>query len=224
MTEFDKKLNEIFYKHEVTLKGEIHNLPYAQDIQNDIHDAMLDILDFEGAKERYILSEDYIRDCRETRRETGCDMGTAHDRVIDYWEECWFDDNQCDVADIVVPMLEGIPKKAYLEYFRTDTVHGEIKDTPKRRATEVLYECADLMQKKGAAYNGFPQAEYYPYGLRDIWYMCFTKVKRLESQIIRDGESNFEGIEDSARDLINYAAFLVEFAEGKMDGQKSDED
>jgi len=91
---------------------------------------------------------------------------------------------------------------------------------PSRRAEEVLYECAELMQKKGAAYNGFPQAEYYPYGLRDIWYMCFTKVKRLESQIVRDGEANFEGVEDSARDLINYAAFLIEFAEGKMNGQE----
>lgn len=94
---------------------------------------------------------------------------------------------------------------------------------PSRRAEEVLFECAELMQKKGAAYNGFPQAEYYPYGLRDIWYMTFTKVKRLESQIVRDGEANFEGVEDSARDLINYAAFLIEFAEGKMNGQQKEE-
>ena len=30
---------------------------------------------------------------------------------------------------------------------------------------------------------------------------------------------NFESIEDSAKDLINYASFVVSYMRGKMDGQ-----
>ena len=89
-----------------------------------------------------------------------------------------------------------------------------------RRAIEVLNECAALMEKKDKDYNNFPQAEYYPRGLSDIWYMCFTKVKRLQSLIDNPRDANFEGVEDTARDLINYASFLIEFAEGKMNGQE----
>ena len=130
-----------------------------------------------------------------------------------------------DSADMLYGCMERAERYMYEHYFTemqnmNDLWEDDKAAKPTRRAEEVLYECAELMQKKGAAYNGFPQAEYYPYGLRDIWYMCFTKVKRLESQIIRDGDKNFEGIEDSARDLINYASFLVEFAEGKMNGQE----
>ena len=132
-----------------------------------------------------------------------------------------------EVADIQYGIMERAEWVMMYQWFEEnigmntyDIPAPKANPAPARRAEEVLYECADLMQKKGAAYNGFPQAEYYPYGLRDIWYMCFTKVKRLESQIVRDGEHNFEGIEDSARDLINYAAFLVEYAEGKMQGQE----
>lgn len=131
-----------------------------------------------------------------------------------------------DAADMQYGIMERAEWVMMYQFFEenigmnTYDIPSPHQTKPSRRAEEVLFECAELMQKKGAAYNGFPQAEYYPYGLRDIWYMCFTKVKRLESQIIRDGEPNFEGVEDSARDLINYAAFLIEFAEGKMNGQE----
>lgn len=135
-----------------------------------------------------------------------------------------FDDN----ADMLYGCLERAERYMYEHYFTQMQNMNDLwvdnpapqAAKPTRRAEEVLYECAELMAKKGAAYNGFPQAQYYPYGLRDIWYMCFTKVKRLESQIVCEGEQNFESIEDSARDLINYASFLVEFAEGKMNGQE----
>jgi hypothetical protein len=35
---------------------------------------------------------------------------------------------------------------------------------------------------------------------------------------------NFESIEDSAMDLINYASFVVSYCRGKMDGQSPDRD
>lgn len=88
-----------------------------------------------------------------------------------------------------------------------------------RRAVEVLRECIELMRKKGAAYNRIPQAEYYPNGLSDIWTMMHQKMTRMRSLLAEPGENDFESLEDSARDLINYAAFFIEFSEGKMDGQ-----
>lgn len=88
-----------------------------------------------------------------------------------------------------------------------------------RRAIEVLEECADLMRAKGKAYNRVPQAEYYPHGVLSIWTMMHQKMTRMKSLMDHDGDNQYESMEDSARDLINYTAFLIEFMEGKMDGQ-----
>jgi hypothetical protein len=35
---------------------------------------------------------------------------------------------------------------------------------------------------------------------------------------------NFESLEDSAKDLINYASFFVSYLRGKIEGQRSDRD
>lgn len=94
----------------------------------------------------------------------------------------------------------------------------------ERRAIEVLNECAELMRKKGKDYNRVPQAEYYPNGLQDIWVMMHQKMTRLKSLLLNDETPNFESIDDTARDLINYASFFIEFAEGKMDGQHANRD
>jgi hypothetical protein len=37
-------------------------------------------------------------------------------------------------------------------------------------------------------------------------------------------EPNFESIEDSLKDLINYASFAVAYSRGKIDGQRADRD
>ena len=88
-----------------------------------------------------------------------------------------------------------------------------------RFAISVLTECAELMRAKGKAYNRIPQAEYYPNGEHDIFVMMWQKVKRIQSLLSEDGDNNFESIDDSCRDLINYTAFMVEFLNGQMDGQ-----
>ena len=49
--------------------------------------------------------------------------------------------------------------------------------------------------------------------------MIHTKTTRLWSLVEKDGEPNFEGIEDNAKDLINYASFLIAYKRGKIDGQ-----
>jgi hypothetical protein len=38
------------------------------------------------------------------------------------------------------------------------------------------------------------------------------------------GKVNFESIEDSALDLINYASFIVAYVRGEVPGQKPDRD
>jgi len=94
------------------------------------------------------------------------------------------------------------------------------KYTP-RHAVKVLEECADLMKLKSEDYNHISQIDYYPNGLQDIWYMLHTKVTRIRSVLAKGSDTNFESAQDSARDLINYSAFFVEYSEGKMDGQPS---
>ena len=89
----------------------------------------------------------------------------------------------------------------------------------ERRAITVLNECSDLMRAKGKDYNRVPQAEYYPNGLPDIYCMMHQKMTRLKSLMLNSDKPNFESIDDTARDLINYTSFFIEFAEGKMDGQ-----
>ena len=39
-----------------------------------------------------------------------------------------------------------------------------------------------------------------------------------------DYDPNFESIEDSAKDMINYGSFIVEYCRGKMQGQNVDHD
>ena len=98
---------------------------------------------------------------------------------------------------------------------------GEFDNKPvyPRYAMNVLDQCSDLMKRKSEDYNHISQIDYYPNGLQDIWYMLHTKVTRIRSVLAKDGETNFESAQDSAMDLINYAAFFVEYAEGKMEGQ-----
>lgn len=88
-----------------------------------------------------------------------------------------------------------------------------------RGAVRVLEECIELMELKGKAYNRIPQAEYYPNGEHDIFVMMWQKIKRIQSLLSEDGENDFESIDDSCRDLINYTSFMIEYINGEMDGQ-----
>ena len=90
-------------------------------------------------------------------------------------------------------------------------------------AEKVLVECLEILKKKSEDYQNkesrIKQVDYYPRGALSIMEMIHTKTTRLWSLIETDGEPNFEGIEDNAKDLINYATFLILFHRGKIDGQ-----
>jgi hypothetical protein len=109
-----------------------------------------------------------------------------------------------------------------------DEERGRMADSkPKDRASvEVLQECIDLQRLKGQDYQSsasrIKQADYYPSGIRTIREIIHAKLLRAESveeSIAAGGKENFESLEDSYKDLINYASFAVAYLRGQIDGQ-----
>lgn len=100
-----------------------------------------------------------------------------------------------------------------------------------RASANILLEAAELQEKKGADYNGattsVQQADYYPRGVWSILDIVNAKYLRMVSVLEtmeQGGKANFESIEDSAIDLINYASFVAAYMRGEVPGQKSTND
>lgn len=102
-----------------------------------------------------------------------------------------------------------------------------------KESLKVLQECAEVQLKKSNDYQNeysrIRQADYYPRGIATITDLIYAKVLRMQSVIEaseKDPEyqPNYESIEDSAKDLINYASFVVSYMRGKMEGQEPDRD
>jgi hypothetical protein len=97
-----------------------------------------------------------------------------------------------------------------------------------RESLKVLQECAELQQRKSRDYQNensrIQQADYYPRGVASLMDIINTKTLRLWSVIEAmesdpEYEPNFESLEDSFKDLINYASFGVAYCRGKVPGQ-----
>ena len=93
---------------------------------------------------------------------------------------------------------------------------------------ETLVKCHALMQAKAEDYTGkssVQMADYYPRGIATIYDIMWAKMLRIKSVMeqmeTRDSE-NFESIQDSCVDLINYATFFVAYMDGDIPGQNSD--
>jgi hypothetical protein len=100
-----------------------------------------------------------------------------------------------------------------------------------RKSANILLEAAELQERKGQDYNGaqtsVKQADYYPRGVWSILDIVNAKYLRMVSvleQMEQGGSANFESVEDSAIDMINYASFLVAYMRGEVDGQEVDKD
>ena len=102
-----------------------------------------------------------------------------------------------------------------------------------RESIKVLQECAEIQDKKSRDYQNpnsrIRQADYYPRGILSIMELINTKTIRLWSVLEAmendpNYEPNFESIEDSLKDLINYSSFAVAYSRGKIDGQTEDRD
>jgi len=102
-----------------------------------------------------------------------------------------------------------------------------------KESLKVLQECAELQAKKSNDYQNphsrIKQADYYPRGIASILDTIHSKTLRMMS-VLEAMESdpeytpNFESLEDSGKDLINYASFLVAYCRGGIDGQDPDRD
>ena len=97
-----------------------------------------------------------------------------------------------------------------------------------KESLRVLQECAELQTKKSQDYQSQEstvlQAMHYRRGIDTIHDILIGKLQRATSIIESGNEPNFESLEDTYMDLINYASFAVAYMRGKMDGQIDDRD
>lgn len=100
-----------------------------------------------------------------------------------------------------------------------------------RASANILLEAAELQERKGQDYNGIAtsvqQSDYYPRGAWSILDIVNAKYLRMVSVLEtmqQGGKANFESVEDSAIDLINYASFLAAYMRGDVPGQNPNND
>lgn len=100
-----------------------------------------------------------------------------------------------------------------------------------RESIKVLQECAELQDRKAKDYQNeksrIRQADHYPRGCATILDMVHQKITRIYSvmESMEYGDQpNFESLEDSAKDAINYLSFFVSYSRGKMEGQEQGRD
>jgi hypothetical protein len=100
----------------------------------------------------------------------------------------------------------------------------------QRESVKVLQECIDLQLRKSRDYQNpnstVKQADYYPNGvitIHDIMHAKMLRIKSVMEAMQSHGyDPNFESLEDSAKDLINYASFFVAYCRGEIPGQVLD--
>ena len=97
-----------------------------------------------------------------------------------------------------------------------------------KESLNVLRECAELQTKKSQDYqsdtSNVLQAMHYRRGIDTIHDILIGKITRATSLLESGKEPNFESLEDTYIDLINYASFAVSYMRGKMEGQHPDRD
>ena len=100
-----------------------------------------------------------------------------------------------------------------------------------RESANILLEAAELQERKGQDYQNplsrVRQADHYPRGVYTILDTINGKMLRMYSVLEtmeQGGKVNFESVEDSAIDMINYASFLVAYMRGDIDGQEQGKD
>ena len=100
-----------------------------------------------------------------------------------------------------------------------------------RESANILLEAAALQERKGQDYQNplsrVRQSDHYPRGVYTILDTINGKMLRMYSVLETmesGGKVNFESVEDSAIDMINYASFLVAYMRGDIDGQEMGKD
>lgn len=98
----------------------------------------------------------------------------------------------------------------------------------RKESVAVLQECMDLQLRKSKDYqsdtSNVTQSMHYRRGVDTIHDIIIGKLMRATSLLESGNNPNFESLEDTYKDIINYCSFAVSYMRGKMDGQKMDRD
>tara|TARA_B000000565_G_scaffold58343_1_gene38700 strand:- start:26 stop:397 length:372 start_codon:yes stop_codon:yes gene_type:complete len=98
----------------------------------------------------------------------------------------------------------------------------------RKESIKVLQECAELQSKKSEDYqsdeSSVLQAMHYRRGVDTIHDIIVGKLMRATSLLESGNNPNYESIEDTYKDMINYCSFAVAYMRGKMEGQREDRD
>jgi len=119
-----------------------------------------------------------------------------------------------------------------IETIRVTNIKSEIEEQEPEMADKesvvVLKECIDLQLRKSDDYqnpnSNVVQAMHYRRGVDTIHDIMAQKMLRAQSILESNRDPNFESLEDTYKDLINYASFAVSYMRGQMDGQSKDRD
>ena len=103
-----------------------------------------------------------------------------------------------------------------------------MKSLVKKESVEVLKECIELQNRKSQDYqskeSNVTQAMHYRRGVDSIHDIIQGKCFRAQSLLESGGDPNFESLEDTYKDIINYCSFAVSYMRGKMEGQQPERD
>ena len=86
----------------------------------------------------------------------------------------------------------------------------------KVTAIQILKDAASLKEQKSADYQGgkWEEEDYFPFGDQSYMHMIHTKYLRMRS-IMDNDNPNFESLEDTLIDMINYCAMYAAYLENK---------
>ena len=86
-------------------------------------------------------------------------------------------------------------------------------------AIQILKDAADLKERKSKDYQGgkWSEEDYFPFGDQSYMHMIHTKYLRMRN-IMEAEDVNFESLEDTLIDMINYCAMYAAWLENNRNG------
>ena len=86
----------------------------------------------------------------------------------------------------------------------------------KVTAIQVMKDAIALKEKKSKDYQGglWTEEDYFPFGHEPYLHMIHTKYLRIRS-VAQQENTNFESLEDSLIDMINYCAMYGAWVENQ---------
>ena len=90
----------------------------------------------------------------------------------------------------------------------------------KTTAIQILKDAADLKQRKSEDYQGgrWSEEDYFPFGHQSYMHMIHTKYLRMRS-VMDQNNPNFESLEDTLIDMINYCAMYA----ARLENERNDD-